>query len=59
MAVAFVAQAVTIGLTIIPFGLFATPMVEEFGLSIASVTSRTRALHRGSDRHKRGYRSSA
>ena len=37
MAVAFVAQAVTIGLTIIPFGLFATPMVEEFGLSIASV----------------------
>ena len=37
MAVAFVAQAVTIGLTIIPFGLFATPLVEEFGLSIASV----------------------
>lgn len=37
VAVAFVAQAITIGATIIPFGLFITPMVEEFGLSIANV----------------------
>lgn len=37
VAVAFVAQAITIGVTIIPFGLFTTPMVEEFGLSIANV----------------------
>jgi len=39
VAVAFIAQAITIGLTIIPFGLFTTPLVEEFGLSIASFQS--------------------
>lgn len=39
VAVAFVAQAITIGLTIIPFGLFTTPLVEEFGLSIGGVQS--------------------
>ncbi|MCS5636633.1 MAG: MFS transporter [Myxococcota bacterium] len=37
VAVAFAAQAVTIGLTIIPFGLFTSPLVDEFGLSIAEV----------------------
>jgi len=37
VAVAFGAQAVTIGLTIIPFGLFTSPLVDEFGLSIAEV----------------------
>lgn len=37
MAVAFVAQAITIGLTIIPFGLFASPLDDEFGMSIATV----------------------
>jgi len=39
VAVAFVAQAITIGLTILPFGLFTTPLVEEFGLSIGGVQS--------------------
>ena len=37
VAVAFAAQAVTVGLTIIPFGLFTSPLVKEFGLSITQV----------------------
>ena len=37
VAVAFVAQAITIGLTIIPYGLFTTPIVEDFDTSIATV----------------------
>jgi MFS family permease len=37
VAVAFIAQAITIGLTIIPYGLFTTPVVEEFDTSIATV----------------------
>jgi MFS family permease len=37
VAVGLMAQAITIGLTIIPFGFFTTPLVEEFGASIAEV----------------------
>ena len=37
VAVAFFAQALTLGLTLIPFGLFVTPLVDEFGLSVARV----------------------
>ncbi|MCS5638280.1 MAG: MFS transporter [Myxococcota bacterium] len=37
VAVAFFAQAITIGLTLIPFSLFITPLVAEFGLPIARV----------------------
>ena len=37
MAVAFTAQAITIGLTLIPFSLFITPLVDEFGLSVAEI----------------------
>jgi MFS family permease len=37
VAVAFVAQAITIGLTLIPFSLFITPLVDEFGLPVAQI----------------------
>ncbi|HIL79913.1 MAG TPA: hypothetical protein EYG54_01465, partial [Myxococcales bacterium] len=37
VAVAFVAQAITIGLTLIPFSLFITPLVDEFGLAVAQI----------------------
>ena len=36
VGVAFYAEAVTIGLTIIPFGLFALPIANEFGASMSS-----------------------
>jgi MFS family permease len=35
VAVAFVAQGIAIGLTIIPYGLFLTSITEEFGASVA------------------------
>lgn len=34
VAVAFASQGIAIGLTIIPYGLFATPITEEFGASV-------------------------
>jgi sugar phosphate permease len=37
VAVGLIAQAITIGLTIIPFGFFTTPLVEEFGASITEI----------------------
>ena len=37
VAIAFFAQAITIGLTLIPFSLFITPLVAEFGLPIARI----------------------
>ena len=37
VAVAFFAQAITIGLTLIPFSLFITPLVADFDLPIASI----------------------
>ncbi|MBW2268972.1 MAG: MFS transporter [Deltaproteobacteria bacterium] len=39
VGVGLIAQAITIGLTIIPFGFFTTPLVEEFGASIAQVAA--------------------
>jgi len=37
VVVAFLAQAITIGLTLIPFSLFVTPLVDEFGLPVARI----------------------
>ena len=37
VAVASVAQAITIGLTLIPFSLFITPLVDEFDLPVAQI----------------------
>jgi MFS family permease len=37
VAVGLLSQAITVGLTIIPFGFFTTPIVEEFGASRAQV----------------------
>ena len=39
VGVGLAAQAITIGVTIIPFGFFTTPLVDEFGASIAQVAS--------------------
>ena len=37
VAVGLIAQAITIGLTIIPFGFFTTPLVDEFDSSITEI----------------------
>lgn len=37
VGIVFLAQAITLGLTIIPFSLFITPLVDEFGLAVARV----------------------
>ena len=37
VALAFLAQAITIGLTFIPFSLFITPLAGEFGLPVARI----------------------
>jgi MFS family permease len=39
VAVAFLAQGIVIGLTIIPYGFFATPITEEFGVSLGTYQS--------------------